>query len=73
MVGGTKVNTAWCRSCGAPQPTQAGPCAACGVDLSVEAPPDWPIGLVYEARGTLGLLKKYGVCVGFDGDSLLDE
>ena len=69
--GGTKVKTAWCRSCGAPQQTQAGPCAACGVDLAVDAPPDWPIGLVYEARGTLGLLKKYGVCVGFDGDSLL--
>lgn len=65
------MKTAWCRSCGAPQPTQAGPCAACGVDLSVDAPPDWPIGLVYEARGTLGLLKKYGICVGFDGDSLL--
>lgn len=61
----------WCRACGMAQLSQLGACSECGVDLAVTAPADWPLGLVYEGRGALGLTKRYGVCVGFDQESLL--
>jgi len=63
--------TSWCRSCGQIQGGQSGPCAACGVDLSVEPPAASPIGLVFEVRGKLGVGKKLGICLSTDGDSFL--
>lgn len=65
------MESAWCRACGQPQGTQLGACLRCGVDLAIDPPPEWPLGLVYEGRGTLGLLKRYGLCVGFEEESLL--
>lgn len=63
--------TSWCRSCGQIQAGQSGPCAACGVDLSVDQPAVSPIGLVFEVRGKLGVGKKLGICLSTDGDALL--
>lgn len=61
----------WCRACGEIQPADHRGNCACGADLASDPFPASPIGLVFEGRGTFGLRKRYGVCVGFDAESLL--
>jgi hypothetical protein len=63
--------SAWCRACGHPQPSQAGPCPTCGTALEVGPPDESPLGLVFEVRGRMGVTKKQGICVDVEGDVLL--